>query len=185
MFHENTEAKIGLNDLKRKPVEKKTLQNGIVFVERWKCFCTESHNNGICQGGLAAPKASSGRENSDLQYRQPTQVQPFLSLNRQYCRLQKCIYMHIYRNFLLITDLTCLCFSLRCGRRVCYLGWGPLAVLGLIDASECNPTFGAGERDVLVSRKNNVASFAAWMNTASKCKTVCGEHPEMHFIRCK
>uniref|UniRef100_A0A665U4T3 SIS domain-containing protein n=1 Tax=Echeneis naucrates TaxID=173247 RepID=A0A665U4T3_ECHNA len=38
------------------------------------------------------------------------------------------------------------CFSLRHGRRVCYLGWGSLAVLGLIDASECNPTFGAGER---------------------------------------
>ncbi|XP_041822257.1 glucokinase regulatory protein [Chelmon rostratus] len=38
--------------------------------------------------------------------------------------------------------------SLRCGRRVCYLGWGPLAVLGLIDASECNPTFGADYNDV-------------------------------------
>ncbi|KAM7365387.1 hypothetical protein PAMP_016319 [Pampus punctatissimus] len=34
--------------------------------------------------------------------------------------------------------------SLRCGRRVCYLGWGSLAMLGLIDASECDPTFGAG-----------------------------------------
>lgn len=39
----------------------------------------------------------------------------------------------------------CLDFSLRCSGRVCYLGWGSLAVLGLIDASECNPTFGAGE----------------------------------------
>uniref|UniRef100_A0A3B3BDI8 SIS domain-containing protein n=1 Tax=Oryzias melastigma TaxID=30732 RepID=A0A3B3BDI8_ORYME len=29
---------------------------------------------------------------------------------------------------------------------VCYLGWGPMAFLGLMDASECNPTFGAGER---------------------------------------
>lgn len=31
---------------------------------------------------------------------------------------------------------------------MCYLGWGTLAVLGLIDASECNPTFGAGEARV-------------------------------------
>ncbi|XP_054479907.1 glucokinase regulatory protein isoform X2 [Anoplopoma fimbria] len=38
--------------------------------------------------------------------------------------------------------------SLRRGRRVCYLGWGPLATLGLIDASECVPTFGAGYEDV-------------------------------------
>uniref|UniRef100_UPI003AB0A12B glucokinase regulatory protein n=1 Tax=Centroberyx gerrardi TaxID=166262 RepID=UPI003AB0A12B len=38
--------------------------------------------------------------------------------------------------------------SLRCGRRVCYLGWGSLAVLGLIDASECDPTFGADYEDV-------------------------------------
>ncbi|XP_062270579.1 glucokinase regulatory protein [Scomber scombrus] len=38
--------------------------------------------------------------------------------------------------------------SLRCGRRVCYLGWGSPAVLGLIDASECNPTFGAAFEDI-------------------------------------
>nr|XP_046238536.1 glucokinase regulatory protein [Scatophagus argus] len=38
--------------------------------------------------------------------------------------------------------------SLRSGGRVCYLGWGSLAVLGLIDASECNPTFGADYEDV-------------------------------------
>ncbi|XP_070711932.1 glucokinase regulatory protein [Pempheris klunzingeri] len=38
--------------------------------------------------------------------------------------------------------------SLQRGRRVCYLGWGSLAFLGLIDASECNPTFGADYRDV-------------------------------------
>uniref|UniRef100_A0A3Q3GUM6 Glucokinase regulator n=1 Tax=Labrus bergylta TaxID=56723 RepID=A0A3Q3GUM6_9LABR len=38
--------------------------------------------------------------------------------------------------------------SLRCGRRVCYLGWGSVAILGLIDASECNPTFGADFEDV-------------------------------------
>ncbi|XP_059183779.1 glucokinase regulatory protein isoform X1 [Centropristis striata] len=38
--------------------------------------------------------------------------------------------------------------SLRCGRRVCYLGWGSLAVLGLIDASECVPTFGADFEDI-------------------------------------
>ncbi|XP_067439087.1 glucokinase regulatory protein isoform X3 [Thunnus thynnus] len=38
--------------------------------------------------------------------------------------------------------------SLRRGRRVCYLGWGSLAVLGLIDASECNPTFGAAYEDI-------------------------------------
>ncbi|TKS66241.1 Glucokinase regulatory protein [Collichthys lucidus] len=39
--------------------------------------------------------------------------------------------------------------SLRRGGRVCYLGWGSLAVLGLVDASECDPTFGAGERSVM------------------------------------
>ncbi|XP_069568883.1 glucokinase regulatory protein isoform X1 [Brachyistius frenatus] len=38
--------------------------------------------------------------------------------------------------------------SLRCGGRVCYLGWGSLALLGLIDASECIPTFGADYKDV-------------------------------------
>ncbi|KAK9524036.1 hypothetical protein VZT92_017903 [Zoarces viviparus] len=38
--------------------------------------------------------------------------------------------------------------SLRRGGRVCYLGWGPLGTLGLIDASECVPTFGAGCEDV-------------------------------------
>ncbi|KAI3365983.1 hypothetical protein L3Q82_009810 [Scortum barcoo] len=42
--------------------------------------------------------------------------------------------------------------SLRCARRVCYLGWGSLAMLGLIDASECNPTFGAVTRDLLCLR---------------------------------
>ncbi|XP_036947386.1 glucokinase regulatory protein isoform X1 [Acanthopagrus latus] len=38
--------------------------------------------------------------------------------------------------------------SLRCGGRVCYLGWGSLGVTGLIDASECIPTFGADYNDV-------------------------------------
>ncbi|XP_019723960.1 glucokinase regulatory protein isoform X2 [Hippocampus comes] len=38
--------------------------------------------------------------------------------------------------------------SLLCKKRVCYLGWGSLAVLGLIDASECEPTFGAAYRDI-------------------------------------
>nr|XP_020447858.1 glucokinase regulatory protein isoform X2 [Monopterus albus] len=38
--------------------------------------------------------------------------------------------------------------SLRCGRCVYYLGWGSLALLGLIDASECKPTFGADYKDV-------------------------------------
>ncbi|XP_049426488.1 glucokinase regulatory protein isoform X1 [Epinephelus fuscoguttatus] len=38
--------------------------------------------------------------------------------------------------------------SLQCGRRVCYLGWGSLGTLGLIDASECIPTFGADYEDV-------------------------------------
>ncbi|XP_041637982.1 glucokinase regulatory protein isoform X2 [Cheilinus undulatus] len=38
--------------------------------------------------------------------------------------------------------------SLLHGRRVCYLGWSSLAILGLIDASECNPTFGADFEDV-------------------------------------
>uniref|UniRef100_A0A3Q3LCI2 Glucokinase (hexokinase 4) regulator n=1 Tax=Mastacembelus armatus TaxID=205130 RepID=A0A3Q3LCI2_9TELE len=38
--------------------------------------------------------------------------------------------------------------SLQRGRCVCYLGWGSLALLGLIDASECNPTFGADFGDI-------------------------------------
>ncbi|KAJ4923985.1 hypothetical protein JOQ06_000227 [Pogonophryne albipinna] len=38
--------------------------------------------------------------------------------------------------------------SLQRGRRVCYLGWGSLGVLGLVDASECVPTFGADYEDV-------------------------------------
>uniref|UniRef100_A0A672Y4U5 SIS domain-containing protein n=1 Tax=Sphaeramia orbicularis TaxID=375764 RepID=A0A672Y4U5_9TELE len=38
--------------------------------------------------------------------------------------------------------------SLQGGRRVCYLGWGSLAIMGLIDASECIPTFGADYNDV-------------------------------------
>ncbi|XP_075868506.1 glucokinase regulatory protein isoform X1 [Nelusetta ayraudi] len=38
--------------------------------------------------------------------------------------------------------------SLRSNRRVCYLGWGSLGVMGLIDASECNLTFGADYNDV-------------------------------------
>uniref|UniRef100_A0A3Q2EJN4 Glucokinase regulator n=1 Tax=Cyprinodon variegatus TaxID=28743 RepID=A0A3Q2EJN4_CYPVA len=38
--------------------------------------------------------------------------------------------------------------SLQCGRRVCYLGWGSLGLLGLIDASECKPTFGADYEDI-------------------------------------
>ncbi|XP_026219073.1 glucokinase regulatory protein [Anabas testudineus] len=38
--------------------------------------------------------------------------------------------------------------SLQCGRSICYLGWGSQALLGLIDASECNPTFGADYDDV-------------------------------------
>ncbi|XP_061561641.1 glucokinase regulatory protein [Phycodurus eques] len=38
--------------------------------------------------------------------------------------------------------------SLLCKKHVCYLGWGSLAVLGLIDASECEPTFGAAHGDI-------------------------------------
>ncbi|XP_005810256.3 glucokinase regulatory protein isoform X2 [Xiphophorus maculatus] len=38
--------------------------------------------------------------------------------------------------------------SLQCGRQVCYLGWGSLGLLGLIDASECKPTFGADYEDI-------------------------------------
>ncbi|XP_028255906.1 glucokinase regulatory protein isoform X2 [Parambassis ranga] len=38
--------------------------------------------------------------------------------------------------------------SLQGGGCVCYLGWGSLAVLSLMDASECNPTFGADYEDV-------------------------------------
>ncbi|CAG5866088.1 unnamed protein product [Menidia menidia] len=38
--------------------------------------------------------------------------------------------------------------SLLGGGRVCYLGWGSPGVLGLIDASECVPTFGADYEDI-------------------------------------
>ncbi|XP_067116782.1 glucokinase regulatory protein isoform X3 [Osmerus mordax] len=38
--------------------------------------------------------------------------------------------------------------SLQCAGRVCYLGWGSLAMMGLIDASECIPTFGADYDDI-------------------------------------
>ncbi|XP_061571587.1 glucokinase regulatory protein isoform X2 [Cololabis saira] len=38
--------------------------------------------------------------------------------------------------------------SLSLRGRVCYLGWGSLALVGLIDASECNPTFGADYEDI-------------------------------------
>ncbi|XP_024865829.1 glucokinase regulatory protein isoform X3 [Kryptolebias marmoratus] len=38
--------------------------------------------------------------------------------------------------------------SLQRGRRVRYLGWGSLGLLGLVDASECKPTFGADPEDV-------------------------------------
>ncbi|XP_046887450.1 glucokinase regulatory protein isoform X2 [Hypomesus transpacificus] len=39
-------------------------------------------------------------------------------------------------------------FSLQRAGRVCYLGWGSLAMMGLIDASECIPTFGADYDDI-------------------------------------
>uniref|UniRef100_A0A3Q3AMM0 Glucokinase regulator n=1 Tax=Kryptolebias marmoratus TaxID=37003 RepID=A0A3Q3AMM0_KRYMA len=45
-------------------------------------------------------------------------------------------------------------FSLQRGRRVRYLGWGSLGLLGLVDASECKPTFGAGERRRFRRRNN-------------------------------
>ncbi|KAG7241062.1 hypothetical protein INR49_026093 [Caranx melampygus] len=45
---------------------------------------------------------------------------------------------------------------LQCGRRVCYLGWGCLAVLGLIDASECDPTFGADDVSEVVNLAHRV-----------------------------
>ncbi|KAJ3584124.1 hypothetical protein NHX12_014620 [Muraenolepis orangiensis] len=38
--------------------------------------------------------------------------------------------------------------SLLLGGRVCYLGWGSLGAVGLMDASECIPTFGADYEDV-------------------------------------
>ncbi|MEQ2235563.1 hypothetical protein ILYODFUR_003638 [Ilyodon furcidens] len=38
--------------------------------------------------------------------------------------------------------------SLQCGRGLCYLSWGFLGLLGLIDASECKPTFGADYKDI-------------------------------------
>ncbi|KAL0969370.1 hypothetical protein UPYG_G00226170 [Umbra pygmaea] len=38
--------------------------------------------------------------------------------------------------------------SLQRGGRVCYVAWGSLGLLGLIDASECIPTFGADYEDV-------------------------------------
>ncbi|XP_041703211.1 glucokinase regulatory protein isoform X3 [Coregonus clupeaformis] len=42
----------------------------------------------------------------------------------------------------------CVCFSLQCGGRVCYLAWGSLGLVGLLDASECIPTFGADYEDI-------------------------------------
>ncbi|XP_061840956.1 glucokinase regulatory protein isoform X1 [Nerophis lumbriciformis] len=57
--------------------------------------------------------------------------------------------------------------SLLCGKHVCYLGWGSLAVLALIDASECEPTFGAAYEDIQAFRSggyrgldNNEGSLA-------------------------
>ncbi|KAG7237426.1 hypothetical protein INR49_032389 [Caranx melampygus] len=47
-------------------------------------------------------------------------------------------------------------YNLQCGRRVCYLGWGCLAVLGLIDASECDPTFGADDVSEVVNLAHRV-----------------------------
>lgn len=62
-------------------------------------------------------------------------------------------------------------FSLRRGGRVCYLGWGSLAALGLVDASECNPTFGAGETRGLS------AADADAPRAPLKCSCVCVRKP--------
>lgn len=56
-------------------------------------------------------------------------------------------------------------FSLQCGGRVCYLGWGSLGLLGLIDASECKPTFGAGK----ISHPQKTKTF---LDSLTPCKSV-------------
>lgn len=87
-----------------------------------------------------------------------------------------------------------LCFSLRCSRHVYYLGWGSLALLGLIDASECSPTFGAGKRSARSSlgaklhcHKENVFFFFLFRIATSdgNCVCVCGTDYEdvRGFIR--
>lgn len=61
-----------------------------------------------------------------------------------------------------------------------YLGWGSLALLGLIDASECCPTFGAGKRSARSSlgaklhcHKENVFFFFLFRIATSDGNCVC------------
>uniref|UniRef100_A0A3B4B7D8 SIS domain-containing protein n=1 Tax=Periophthalmus magnuspinnatus TaxID=409849 RepID=A0A3B4B7D8_9GOBI len=48
------------------------------------------------------------------------------------------------------------------GRCVCYLGWGRLGVLGLIDASECVPTFGGS--DFYISHEDFLSTVLPSLN---------------------
>lgn len=106
-------------------------------------ICSESHSKDICQGRSAslAGKNLSWQKCCLLL----VQSQPLLSFSNEHREKTQIPFLQRSRfNFWLD-------FSLRCSGRVCYLGWGSLAVLGLIDASECNPTFGAGEMCALTT----------------------------------
>ena len=43
------------------------------------------------------------------------------------------------------TNLVFMFFSLNHGGHINYIGFDSLGIVGIIDASECPPTFGAGE----------------------------------------
>ena len=50
--------------------------------------------------------------------------------------------MLLFSSILLVSST---CFSLKKGGHIYYLGQDNLALLGLIDASECPPTYGASK----------------------------------------
>ena len=57
---------------------------------------------------------------------------------------------------------------------MCYLGWGSLGVTGLIDASECIPTFGAGERsEKSHSEESILFDFCVTLCISCVCVCVC------------
>ncbi|XP_041703210.1 glucokinase regulatory protein isoform X2 [Coregonus clupeaformis] len=64
---------------------------------------------------------------------------------REYERVHSITYSHSDQ---IATLLQTAGLSLQCGGRVCYLAWGSLGLVGLLDASECIPTFGADYEDI-------------------------------------
>ncbi|XP_071222841.1 glucokinase regulatory protein isoform X2 [Salvelinus alpinus] len=68
-----------------------------------------------------------------------------LDMMRGYERVYSVTYSHSDQ---IATLLQTAGLSLQCGGRVCYLSWGSLGLVGLIDASECIPTFGADYEDI-------------------------------------